>query len=89
MTNLGIALVSDLRAITIRLTGNHMKLKINDRVVFQHIAAGTRKQTGTVIEVEKAGRSQIYAVKSDRDTRIYPCLTLSPQFIGIIYKRIS
>ena len=66
-----------------------MKLKINDRVAFQHVARGSKIQAGTVIEVSRIGKISTYVIRGDKCGCIYPCLTTNQRPIGQIYKKIS
>ena len=65
-----------------------MKLKINDQVVFTHVARGSRQQIGTIIEMTK-GPARKYTVRNNTNGRIYPCLTTGVGSVGKIIKKIS
>ena len=66
-----------------------MRLKLNDKVVFRHVARGSKLQIGTVIEIVKTGKEKTYVVKSNKNSRLYPSLTPEDKYIGQIIKKIS
>ena len=66
-----------------------MRLKLNDKVAFRHVARGSKTQIGTIVEIVKQGEDKTFVVKSIKNGRLYPSLSPEDRYIGQILKKIS
>ena len=68
-------------------TGKNLKIKIKDRVMFTHVATGSKPMSGQVIE---ESQTLGFLVRHDKNGRIYPGVKLNdPKSDGTIISKIK
>ena len=86
-TNHAIVSANGSRITMSKSNGKKMRLKVGDRVIFQHVAMGLKPMTGTLIEESVAHG---WIVRADNRNRIYPGIYIdNPKALGTIIKKIK
>ena len=86
-TNRAIVSANSSRITMSKSNGKRMRLRVGDRVIFQHVAMGLKPMTGTLIEESD---THGWIVQSDKRSRIYPGVYLdNPKASGTIIRKLK